>query len=834
MRNNIADPVVLQIKFSLLKHDVTVGKHFSLNPDGSVGSETNGRLESATVYPMNISSIHDLKPIIENATGYEHLCLGVTGHTTPVGCYPNAYVEGSVARDNKHFKFPKGAGVMCVDSDNITASIHDKLINVCPALAETAHIESTSSSSMIFKDGEWVREFTGTHTFIPVKDGRDVKRSLAVLHKRAILKGYGQHRVSAVGGFLERSFVDTMLDKGSQPIYLKPNLGDGLFQDKKIVEYDGAPLLDTRKAIPNLTEEEEEQYENMIVLAQFELQAECEAKRENWIAQQPNRVTAEKALTTRTLDGAFIIDVAYLGSFTVHDILMDPHKFHGKTCRDPFDNDNGSKTKAMIFTDQKRAMINSHAHGGCVYQLLDPTMVGFGENRVPVTDLYPDANFGGELPPVVELSSVGTQPLPLIPAIPEPITANPVQPTDIKTPTAVYTVDQPVDATTWLAHHCNSQGKPRTTYEIFEFMVRCYGIKVGYNVISKDVEMLGQKMRNTGDLKSESNYGVIHSMCKLNQIEVGSIDRYLARLMQENEVNPVTNWVGQKPWDGISRIRELFNTLNVVENDMSFTLFRKWCMGALRLAKGEIERFEHVLVLQASEGGEGKSRWFNKLTPRELNNSMSLRLDDKDQLKEAISYWVIELGELDSTFQKSEIKQLMGFLSKNKDNIRLPYGKTSNEFQRRTSYAGTVNNKNFLIDDSGDRRFWILETGEINYEHNVDIQQFWAEIDTLDDIEWLDREDNRKIIEINTNYKMEDPLTDRLESYFSRNIVKEGTRHLNTTQILHNAGIMNPAKSQLNKAGRWLSNKGFIKRNVRVNGLQVKGYDVPYFNEMLL
>lgn len=818
MRDDIANPAILQIKLSLLKHDVPVGKRFSLDNNGTLHSTTNGRLESATVFPKTISSISGLQPIIEQATGYDHLCLGITGHDNAVGCYPNACVEGSVARDNKHFKFPKGPGVMCIDSDNITESIHDKLMNVCPAMAETAHIETTSSSSMIYKPEVWLRKFTGTHTFIAVKNGRDIKRALTVLHKRAILQGYGQHRVSAVGGFLERSFVDKMLDKPSQPIYLKPNLGEGLFQDKKIVEYDGAPLLDTRKAIPNLTDKEEETYQGLIQLAQFELQAECDAKREEWISNQPNRVTAEKALTTRTLDGAFIIDVAYMGSFSVHDILMKPETFHGKTCRDPFDDSHGSKTKAMIFTKQNRCMINSHAHGGCVYRLLDPTMVGFGAERVPVTDLYPDAKFNVDL----------------LPAAVNPAAVNPVQPTDISTPTARWTVDQPVDNTTWLATHCNSQGKPKTTFEIFQYMIHSYGITVGYNVITKDIEMLGQKMRNEGDLKAEANYSVIHSLCKLNQIEVGSIDRYLVRLMQENEVNPVTNWVGSKPWNGISQIRPLFDTLNVIENEMSFTLFRKWCMGSLRLAKGEIERFEHVLVLQASDGGEGKSRWFNKLTPSHLNNSMSLRLDDKDQVKEAISYWMTELGELDSTFQRSEMKQMMGFLSKNKDNIRLPYAKASNSYQRRSSYMGTINNKNFLIDDSGDRRFWMLETGEINYEHTIDIQQFWAEIDTLTDIEWLDREDNRKIIDMNVNYKMEDPLTDRLESYFSRNLIKDGTRHLNTTQILNNAGIINPSKSQLNKSGRWLVSKGFIKRNLRINGMQIKGYDIPYFNEMLL
>lgn len=840
--------------FSILKHDVPVGKLATLNQDGTLHTETNGRLESALSTLHSIDHPHELKTIIESATGYEHICCGVTGHTDPVGVYPGAFVDKSVARDNKHYKFPHGKGLLCIDSDNITESIHDKLVDICPQMGLTASLETTSSSSNIYVPDKWLRGFTGTHTFLIIKDGRDTKRALQVLHQRAILNGYGQHRVSAVGGFLERSFIDTMLDKPSQPIYLRPNLGEGVFQDKKFVEYEGEAVLDSRKYILNLTPEEEETYQGLVELAKFEMQTEMQATREQWISEQPNRETAEKALSTQTLDGAFMIDVAYLGRFSVHDILMEPHKFHRKTCRDPFyDGEYHSKTIAMIFTDQQRSMINSHAHGGVVYQLLDPTMVGFGNDRVPVGDLYPDARLGDVIQhqpvqtammdnetglgvPLTSLisdtSSVNQQALPEM-QLPEP-TINPVQPTDFHVPEQKYHSVVPIDSNSWIADHCNSQGKPRTTFPIFKFMVHSYGINIGYNVINKDVLMMGQGIHYKGDLRANANHGVLHNLCKLNQLDTGSIDSYISMMMMENEVNPVSNWVGSISWDGQSRIRALFDTLNVIENDMSYILFVKWLCGALRLAKGEIDRFEHVLVLQASKGGEGKSRWFNKLTPKELNNSMSLRLDDKDQLKEAVSYWIVELGELDSTFQKSEIKALMGFLSKNKDNIRLPYAKANNEYQRRSSYAGTVNNRNFLIDDSGDRRFWILETGDIDYLHDIDMQQVWAEVDTLDEQEWLTREQNDKIIELNKSYKMEDPLVDMLESYFSRDVIGQGTQHVNATIILRNAGVMNPNKGQLNKCGRWLRERGYKMYQKRVNGHQITGYDIPFFNEMLL
>jgi len=574
------DSIPTEIQFSVLKHDVPVGKVFSYNPDGTLCSETNGRLESATSHLTKISSIHELEHIITIASGYEHLVSGVSGHNQPVGVYPGARYEGSIARDNKHYKQPKGAGILVIDSDNITESIRDKLIDICQGIAGVEMLETTSSSSLIYDKTGWLRGFTGTHTFVAIKDATDVKRTLQVLHKRAILEGYGQHRISAVGGFLERSFIDTMLDKPSQPIYLKPNLAPGIFQDKKIVKYDGETLFDSRKYVKNLTEAEEETYQAMIQCSQFELQSECALKRAEWVSKQPNPDTAEKALQTKTLDGAFVIDTAHVGSATVHDILMNPGRYDRMTCRDPFyDDEYNSKTIAMIFTDQDRAMINSHAHGGVTYQLLDPTMVGFGVDRVPVGDLYPDADFGGALPlqpslldtPAPDVIGhvepvVSTGALEFQQASPEPVEQSDdlIQDTDLFLPEKRYDTIVPIQPSEWIGDHCSSQGKPRTTFPIFKHMVHSYGINIGYDVIGKKTLMLGQGIHIKGDLKANANHGMLHNLCKLNQIDTGSIDPFINMMMMENEINPVTNWVGSKPWDGEHRIRPLFDTLYII------------------------------------------------------------------------------------------------------------------------------------------------------------------------------------------------------------------------------------------------------------------------------
>ena len=234
-------------------------------------------------------------------------------------------------------------------------------------------------------------------------------------------------------------------------------------------------------------------------------------------------------------------------------------------------------------------------------------------------------------------------------------------------------------------------------------------------------------------------------------------------------------------------------------------------------------------MLQDIVGGKGKTQWFNKLCPANWRkDGVSLDPTDKDTVKQAISYWLVELGELDSIFRKSDIKRLMSFLSNEMDEIRLPYAKSYNQYKRRTAFMGTVNKREFLRDDSGDRRFWPIAVTGVNYEHDINMQQLWAQVDTLDERHWLNTEENEIIIETNKEFKAIDPIDERLDMLFARPVTQAGLQHLTNTQILNSAGIINPNQTQLNKAGAWLRDHGY--QNGKNNGN--RGFYVPFISTL--
>ncbi|MBE9526897.1 MAG: hypothetical protein IME94_07960 [Proteobacteria bacterium] len=365
---------------------------------------------------------------------------------------------------------------------------------------------------------------------------------------------------------------------------------------------------------------------------------------------------------------------------------------------------------------------------------------------------------------------------------------------------AEYQLWQPLESHEWHPLQTTSNGKkPKSTLYNFERMLNRYQISIGYDQISKKLIMNGSDMIHNSDKSDNANYSQIYNLCKLNDIDVGVIDQYLSSLMVKNEFNPVAEWIHSKPWDGIDRILELFNTLTLSppeqDRDIAWMLFKKWLIGACRIVqrKDDIDGFEFVLVLQDSEGGKGKTRWIRKLGPKQfVKTGVIMDPSNKDIVKQAVSYWLVELGELDGTFRRSEIKSLMAFLDQSSDELRLPYAKTSYKYSRRTAFCATVNNDKFLIDDSGDRRFWPISIASVNYEHNIDMQQMWAQVDTLNEIHWLNDEENDLVINTNKKFKTIDPIDEMLQQYFSKEIPGSEYIHLNCTQILQQAGITLP------------------------------------------
>ena len=259
------------------------------------------------------------------------------------------------------------------------------------------------------------------------------------------------------------------------------------------------------------------------------------------------------------------------------------------------------------------------------------------------------------------------------------------------------------------------------TTENYRTLFEQSNIDIRYNVISKEMEIQIPDMEFIHDLSEEAQLAELENRCIQAFVPEGRMLKNIPLLARE--YNPVKEWIESKPWDGVSRIQDLLDTITAEDEKLKNILMSKWLMGCA--AVGCQERganLEGVLIFQGKQA-IGKTSWIKSLLPNNewFLEGATLDPSDKDSVRSVLSHFIVELGELGSTF-KRDIDKLKAFLTKAKDELRLPYGRAFSRYVRRTAFFGSVNEREFLVDSTG-----IGDSDSApcitNFKHNIDMQQ---------------------------------------------------------------------------------------------------------------
>ena len=219
-----------------------------------------------------------------------------------------------------------------------------------------------------------------------------------------------------------------------------------------------------------------------------------------------------------------------------------------------------------------------------------------------------------------------------------------------------------------------------------------------------------------------------------------------------------------------------------------------------------------VLVIQGPQY-LGKTKWFKSLVPTELGviqDGLMLRPDDRDSVKQVVSYWLVELGELDATFRKSDIAQLKSFLTRDRDVIRRAYAKMESEYARRTVFFGSVNPREFLHDTTGNRRYWTIEAKWIEHSHGIDMQQLWAEVYELwknKEPYYLNETEMAMLNKSNEEFAVIDPVQDRINARLDWTCDSTYWGWRSATDILLDVGIDRPTQGDATRAAAYIRTK---------------------------
>jgi len=354
----------------------------------------------------------------------------------------------------------------------------------------------------------------------------------------------------------------------------------------------------------------------------------------------------------------------------------------------------------------------------------------------------------------------------------------------------------------------DSGDRPLATIENVEEILRRVGIRIKYNVIKKDEDILIPNESYNQDNKANVSLSFVESWAARFGMPTLKVAPFLTYLAEKNAFNPVASWVTMKEWDGVDRLGDFCATIETMGNpDLKDILVIRWLISAIAAAFSPNGVSAHgVLVLQGAQA-MGKTSWFKKLAPTDmdvLKDGYILRPDNKDSVKGAISHWIVELGELEGTFKKSETAALKAFTTQDKDMIRLPFAKKDSAYARRTVFFASVNHAEFLNDSTGNRRFWVIECKSINYKHNIDMQQVWAQAYYLykSGHPWvLQPEELAMLNEANADFETVDYVVELLNTKHNWDLDQKYWSWRTVTDVLQGIGIDHPTKGDLNRAG---------------------------------
>jgi predicted P-loop ATPase len=200
---------------------------------------------------------------------------------------------------------------------------------------------------------------------------------------------------------------------------------------------------------------------------------------------------------------------------------------------------------------------------------------------------------------------------------------------------------------------------------------------------------------------------------------------------QDNRKHPIREYLKRLQWDGVPRAETLLiDFLNAQDSPYTRAVTRKALLGATARVMNPGVKHDHVLVLVGPQGCR-KSTTIAKLGGNWYTDSL-YTMNGKEASELIQGYWLVELSEMAAT-RKSDVEMIKQFLTKTSDNFRAAYDRRAMEHPRQCAFFGTTNDDEFLVDATGNRRFWpvaVSKVSELKYAEldQYYVDQIWAEM----------------------------------------------------------------------------------------------------------
>ena len=403
-------------------------------------------------------------------------------------------------------------------------------------------------------------------------------------------------------------------------------------------------------------------------------------------------------------------------------------------------------------------------------------------------------------------------------------------------------------------YELSPKGTPLKIWENLKVLYDNKGIELKYNELKRSIES-NREWYIYEDFLTQINSDCRRTGLLLSKDDLWGFTSCIANMNAYNPIRQYLEYAHHKYKNTTHKSSELGKLLKTItyakhctKKDIAFNeaMILMWLLSGAKMGlnNGDFNS-EFALVLKGPQG-LGKTRWVRSLMPKKylttfFKDGVQLDLSKKDDIIQSTSYWLCELGELGGTMKKSDRDALKAWLTSTHDEFRTPYSRKAEKYPRRTFFACTVNDDQFLRDDTGSRRFVVLEVEKLDHNHTIDIDLMWGEIMELLQHKartYMSSEEIKFNNMRNKTYMVKSDEQLLIEEYLPLNQPEEQWGYITSAALCNymleeHQKLLKPVK-----VGKALSAMGYEQEQLRFNGAKnksryyklpfLKGYSIPF------
>ena len=295
---------------------------------------------------------------------------------------------------------------------------------------------------------------------------------------------------------------------------------------------------------------------------------------------------------------------------------------------------------------------------------------------------------------------------------------------------------QEAEDRTEIALKFDGKGQPLNTIENFLMIINydTHFAGLQFNALSYSPEQIRNNViERWTDADDSSARAYCEMRYRIHNRE--KLDDALRIKFNTNSYHPIKNIINSVKWDGIERIETLLiKWLRCEDSIYAKEVSRLIFAGGIHRLYNPGCKFDDVPVLIGTKQGEGKSSFVRWLALKDEFFSEISEFEGQKGIEAIEGVWICEIAELLAVTKNKEQEAVKAYITKQVDKYRRPFDRRVTEHPRQCIFIGTTNKQQFLIDKTGNRRFYPLQVHSSGYDLfdnedaiRSDILQCWAE-----------------------------------------------------------------------------------------------------------